>query len=85
MKKLNILKNEPLTITRPETSLVGSLLDLSSLDYSNNRSILYVNDTSTEGLQSIGEYANPYYLSVETTLPSLEDNTVVFINSETTF
>lgn len=84
-EKLNILKNEPLTITRPETSLVGSLLDLSSLDYSNNRSILYVNDTSTEGLQSIGEYANPYYLSVETTLPSLEDNTVVFINSETTF
>ena len=80
-KNLNVLKSLDLSITRPDTSLLATVLDMSATDYTSSRSILFVNDMTS----AFGTDANPFYLSIPTTQPSLENNTVVFLNSENTF
>lgn len=91
-KYLNKLVDTPLNITRDDTNLIGTLFDLDSLDYSENRSILDIQKESThpdfatnaDWQASFGTAQNPYILSIAAADAVLLENTTIFIGSEQT-
>lgn len=89
---LNKLVDKPLIVNRDDTSLIGNLFDLDSTDYSNERSILFMEKDQShpdfaneaEWIASFGTKQNTYILSIPAADADLLENTTIFIGAEET-